>query len=165
MHAYPLIFLDIDGVLRSTFPTVQTRRVRGRTIMSHNPECVHALNWLTDASGAKLVISSTWRSSGIRDMRQTLADWRVTGEVISLIPPTFLATFAQAPHICTSYRGEEIHWWLKLHAQRRGHTPRYVILDDEDDAMQGMPRVMTDHDVGLTMADAKEALRLLKAQG
>ncbi len=47
----PVVFLDIDGVLH----------IAGCRPGTFDRECVSALNWLTDAANARIVVSSTWR--------------------------------------------------------------------------------------------------------
>jgi len=62
-----IIFLDIDGVLNNpgTYaPTAPWRGELDRIIrVPIAPECMQRLNTLTDATGAKVVISSSWRSA------------------------------------------------------------------------------------------------------
>ena len=61
-----IIFLDIDGVL-NVIP--QGRDEYGAIF---HPEFVANLKHIIDKTGAKLVISSTWRMSGLKIMKEIL---------------------------------------------------------------------------------------------
>lgn len=57
-----VIFLDIDGVLNSNDWYVKTRGVGGYNGGDVDPECIELINDLIDATGAKIIMSSSWRS-------------------------------------------------------------------------------------------------------
>lgn len=57
-----VIFLDIDGVLNSNDWYVKTRGVGGYNGGDIDPECIELINDLIDATGAKIIMSSSWRS-------------------------------------------------------------------------------------------------------
>lgn len=143
-----VVFLDIDGVLNSA--KTNFHRI--------DPELVSHLNWLLDQSGAKVVVSSTWRMfvtmpdelirAGL-DRERLAPDWRTPD-----------ATFVQrgSEVVIADERGHEIQDWLTRHEECVG----FVILDDANDMAHLVDRlVQTDHMVGLTMADARRALEML----
>lgn len=105
----PVVFLDIDGVLH----------IAGDRPRTLNQKCVRALNWLTEATKARIVISSTWRR--MPNIRVLLAEQGVEAKIVGLTPvaPTGNRTWT---------RGTEIAAWLEGHASRR-----FVILDDDSD--------------------------------
>lgn len=150
-----VIFLDVDGVLNSA-EYHRERHVRGRKPL--DPVAVRRLNHLTDRTGARIVISSSWRQWGFLNVRQMLKDAGVTGWIVSRTPildsgRTETGIYGWVP------RGVEIASWL---ASTRTPVDRFVILDDEDDmAHVGHRLVRTSHDVGLTDEDVARAHFLL----
>jgi hypothetical protein len=106
-----VIFLDFDGVL----VTAHDRYKAG------SPFCVFNLNRITDATGAKLVVSSSWRILFEMDeLVRFLREWGVTGEVIG-----------KTPVIHDVERGIEIQKWLKMN--RSLNVTDIIILDDDSD--------------------------------
>jgi len=60
-----LIFLDFDGVLNSNkyFKSLKRKKIPHEKILnSLSPEMVERLNKIIEATNAKIVISSTWRT-------------------------------------------------------------------------------------------------------
>lgn len=147
----PAIFLDIDGVLC----------IKGCRPGTFAPACVEALNWLTDAAAAQIVVSSTWRH--YPDIDGILKRRGVTAKVIGITPDLSRGKLIKGSHtgareiILGATRGSEIAAWLKSHAPRP-----FVILDDDDD-MDGLSAhlVHTSYDHGLTRPLAELALRRL----
>ena len=57
-----IIFLDIDGVLCTAKSVgLLKTNIDGRLAKQFDPDCVVRLNHITDATGAQIVISSSWR--------------------------------------------------------------------------------------------------------
>jgi hypothetical protein len=149
------VFLDFDGVLvnRASFqPPLKKPGVR----VGGNPDCVAELNRITNATGAVLVVSSTWRIEGAMRCWEYLREWGVTGAVFDITPR--LQTFKG--NICVSApRGREIQVWLDAQA---GDVESFVILDDDADMEHLSPHlVQTAFEVGLTRLDADKAIQLL----
>jgi hypothetical protein len=119
-----------------------------------SPDCVRELNRITDATGAKIVVSSTWRvgpENRFHYLKQYLKMEGVTGEIVGRTPDFVLVKQEMGE------RGHEIQKWLEEHP-----TDRFVILDDNDDMAMHMNRlVLTKKDPGLTKADADSAIQLL----
>ncbi len=150
-----VIFLDIDGVLVNTDALLAGRKLDGNVRFA--PECVRALNAITEATGAALVISSNWRRFN-KDMFAILAENGVRGQIIGQTPD--LGTVRRSGVVVTVDRGREILAWLSLH-----RPERFIILDDEDDMGDLLPRlVQTDYSTGLTESDAQRAIGLLLSQ-
>jgi hypothetical protein len=139
-----VIFLDIDGVL-----------VNEAYIKQHkaDPYCVDALNTITNATGAKIVISSTWKHYGLAKITLILKQWGVSGEVIDITPD-------MPEHM---YRWSEIGAWLANDFESRGELlESFVIIDDEKDACPSTSVcVITSFDNGLTMQGATRAIDIL----
>jgi hypothetical protein len=147
-----VIFLDIDGVLNNLeslrSPRVKVRSSKHSYSAAH-PSCVEALNRITSATNARIVISSTWRGIGLVVLFEIFRQWGITGKTIGYTP---LWGYG-------SERGAEIQEWLNAHKVKS-----FVILDDGDDMGHLRHRlVQTDYQVGLTAADADRAIAMLNA--
>jgi hypothetical protein len=105
-----IIFLDIDGVITSA-------RTGWFNIDIY---AVNFLRWICDQSGARIVISSTWRYNHSLGFFR-----RIFGDVI------FQEGDWKTPYLNSpdSRRGLEIKAWLEKHPQ----TQQYLILDDDPD--------------------------------
>jgi Swiss Army Knife RNA repair-like protein len=152
LKASKVIFLDIDGVL-VTLGSIK----RGRSGLHAEPEpsCVEALNSILDSTGAKIVVSSTWRFGGIAQIRQILKRWGVRAKVIGLTPNL---TRQLGAVWVSSTRGDEIRLWLASHPE----VEKFVILDDDGD-MNGLSNrlVQTEFTNGLTSEHAHRAIAML----
>jgi len=122
--------------------------------------CVAALNRITDATGASIVVSSSWRiGTPVIELRELLSRWGVTGKVIDRTP--IIET--KRGHIFVGVtRGKEICKWLEKYQQIRGEVESFVILDDDSDMDELCDRhVKTTFEAGLTEADANKAIAIL----
>lgn len=127
MEKIKVIFLDIDGVLRP----VQER--------GFNKKCVDNLNFLTKETGAKIVISSTWRERGIEEVIKFLKDHDVEGDIID-ITPIFVAQKAWGKDWEKQIkvripRGLEIREWIRDYTNMERYIESYVIVDDSEDML------------------------------
>lgn len=138
MNSTKVIFLDIDGVLNSHIffrENLSTGSSAGDEKI--DPKAVEQLNRITDATGAKLVISSSWRIL-FRDREQKLFDLLkrhgVTGEFIGTTPLNGVR------------RGFEIQDWLDTNKDM--NVSKFIIIDDDSD----MEHLM-DHLIKTSMTD------------
>lgn len=181
-----LIFLDIDGVLNTCQHGSFRCSLNGQEYHAFCPKTVAALNRITDETGAKIVVSSTWRLKGLDVMRAILGDQGVTGEVIGL---TCRGDFVRATvfrnvwegewpdrtkdeEAITTYerpceRGDEIAAWLAQFSYRPYPAPeglRFLILDDDAHMAHLRPYlVRTRLSTGLTDEQADFAIRFFNA--
>ena len=158
-----VLFLDIDGVLNH--PGTYGEREPGRIPVA--PECMARLNLLVERSGAKIVISSSWRMfADFTQLAPMLACEGLVADVIDETPslindPVWLE--AWRTRTGNAYyekleRGHEIRHWLSLHPE----VEEFVILDDCSDMNLVKPfLVHTDPIVGLDDPDVERALYLL----
>ena len=107
----PVIFLDIDGVLR------RTGRGRGREV---DRDLLDRFERLIQDTGARVVLASTWRHdpNGLEDARRLEIPF---DDVL--------------PDLRPKSRADEIRAWLASHPD----TQRFAILDDEDDCFGDLP--------------------------
>lgn len=113
-----IIFLDIDGVLNVIPKTFD----KWGAYFDSNDHFVKNLKKILDQTGAKIVISSTWRMMGFEAIKQMWTDRNLPGEVIDITPNHMMKTGS------TLQRGKEIEEWISQH-----QVSNYVILDDDND--------------------------------
>lgn len=148
-----VIFLDIDGVLNSVQEAIANRGKGG----SYDYEGlsrigVGLLRQLCEVTGAKIVVSSTWRSDGHEAIAGAFAvcGWRDVVFNKTIIGVT--------PHL-PGVRGKEIQHWLE-------ETPScdsYVIIDDDSDMLDSQQDhfVKTDNTIGFNLYDMVKAMDIL----
>ena len=151
-----IIFLDIDGVLNhADFLYDRADRAEaGEDIHPDgaiDPECVEHLNAIIDTTGAKVVVSSTWRLlRTCKKLQWCLDEKGFTGEVIDKTTSEDMET-----------RGMQIDAWA-----RENDVDAFVILDDDLDVYPHADRhVQTDFmHGGLQDEHADKAIEMLGAE-
>lgn len=158
-----IIFCDVDGVLNNDkwFENLLTETKVTDTMSlwpgGHlDPDNIINLDRLVCETGARIVLSSAWRSHISCEMlAHLLRDRGYTG-------PEFIG---RTPRLTPldggyTYRGHEIQAWLDEHG---ADVTSIVILDDMEDMVHLSDRyVKTDPLVGLTDADVDRAIKILK---
>jgi hypothetical protein len=139
-YGMKVIFLDIDGVLNCSktpnprkFPYVVDKRLLIR------------LQKLIDRTGAKVVLSSSWRLDPIGLF--AAKRWGVP----------FIDVSPDKPK---SPRCKEILNWLSEHPR----VTRYAIIDDEDDELDDLPVFQPSGKTGLTMDIVRAAEKYLNGE-
>lgn len=139
-----LVFLDFDGVLNCDVSVSQLG-----TRYKFWPPSIKALNELLAQSGARIVISSTWRE------HWTLSENAALLEQAGLLPGRIVGKTS----VSGGERGNEIDCWLKSVPYP---VESFVILDDKDDmAMHRQRLVQVDPKTGLGIKEARQALEVL----
>lgn len=123
-----ILFLDIDGVLNSHDFWKRCQELGIVPDDKVDPLAVERLNRLVDATGAKIVVSSTWRLPYVWNrqlgMLATLLQRAgIKGEVIGMTPD----------HQKSYGRGGEIQAWMLQARQDNIDIESFVILDDDND--------------------------------
>ncbi len=103
-----IIFLDIDGV-------IATRESYKIELDSLNRECIIALNILSIYLQAKIVVSSAWRSMGLKNIQRILTRAGMTASIIGITEKGW-----------DNIRGKQIKNWVDEH-----DIKEYLVLDDE----------------------------------
>lgn len=157
-----VIFLDIDGVLNtevyicSVFQCMELLGMNGhKDIRGHMDDfghhfdslAVRALSYIIAKTGAKIVISSTWRGSGLQAMKDLWKHRNLPGEVIDI-----------TGHSKDRVRGKEIQEWLD-----NNPVENYLILDDDSDMLpsQKVNFIQTDFQYGLMISQIDAAVEIL----
>lgn len=125
-----VIFLDIDGVLNSNDWYVKTRGIGGYNGGDVDPKCIELINDLIDATGAKIIMSSSWRSD-YENSCEYLYDNGLYCDAIIGKTPHFCYTCQNDDIRSTLCRGNEIQYVLESK-----DITSYVIFDDAWRAMR-----------------------------
>lgn len=121
-----LIFLDIDGVLNDE----KSIQARSAGADGWKPEAVDQLKRVIEETGAKIVISSTWKlgiklaAEGVDDSRTELKK----GFKFFNLPAWIGVT---PTRFSNDHRGVEIKWYLEKYPE----ITKYVIVDDRTDML------------------------------
>jgi hypothetical protein len=168
--AMKVIFLDIDGVLNPThymnalykmwkasFKEIKSHDEYGQLFFHQNCE---ALKKIVDETGAKIVISSTWRMAGESQMKELWKHRNLAGEIIGITPTEKqVVESGEAQYYDMVCRGMEIAHWIKTN----NFQGKYVIIDDITDMLKEQQDffVLTNSYYGLTLKDAQRAIKIL----
>ena len=151
-----IIFLDFDGVLNTEYYQgllqFQGKQWQDEYGALFDPKAVKHLQRIIDATGADIVIESSWKYFGLEAMQEL---WRVRslpGGVIDITPSL----------TGNASKGEEIAAWLSEHAMS---DARYVIIDDEYVVLDSqIPYfIWTNPYEGLTEDQANRAMLILNS--
>jgi hypothetical protein len=151
-----VIFLDIDGILNSekAYRSGECNYTKWNwedgTEDHHQSFCSWSkelLNKLIEETDAKIVISSTWRSSGIEFMKKVWELEGMSGEIIGITP-----NFRGDINGYTIPRGCEIDYYLEQDLKfhhinwdkgvqqeyiEKSGIENYIIIDDDSDMLYG----------------------------
>ena len=142
----PILFVDIDGVLSSDYRTL-------------NLPNVQALQHILARTNVDIVISSAWRVIHNISNLRLIFQGSLPPNVIFVCDPSRI--IGVTPFDMDEERGSEILRWLRMNTDE--NNPNFVILDDDTfDLGIVIDRVIeVDPLVGLTMANAEQAILML----
>jgi hypothetical protein len=159
-----VIFLDIDGVLNHEL----YYRWRHKEMSDGKPfeefrddygdhfsqDSVNNLQKILNETNAKIVISSTWRMSGLKIMLEMWNKRGMPGDIVGVTPHFYHNDYSNLP------RGCEIDYWLDT---CNCPIESYVILDDDTDMLykQRLHYVKINSWYGLTESNANKAIKIL----
>ena len=167
-----LIFVDIDGVINGSDFFKKRHQFRKENNLKveqfpdHvDPATIKRLTRIIEETGAKIVISSTWRKLySLEELQKGLDGEGLRGEIIGLTP------IFESPDMPEGYerqrmvfRGTEIFAYISKHFPKWYLKKDYVIIDDDSDMLywQKDNFVNTDREIGLTDKDAELAIEIL----
>ena len=142
-----IIFLDFDGVI-STANT-------GYSIDCNKVKLLHEI---IDRTGAKIVITSSWRKHNLESTKEEFKNMSFIDYVIG-VTPRFNVRDENDDYLSVP-RGMEIDYWLNNCEEE---IESYVILDDERDFLldQKPYFVQTNMYFGLLEEDVERAVKIL----
>lgn len=150
------IFLDIDGPLNTELDENKDPERYGHRF---DNEAVGNLRKIVEATGASIVISSSWRHMGIKRMHEIWRDWNLPGKIAGCTPGSL------GDDNAFNTRGEEIQAWLDENAKG---PKSYVIFDDLgfDHFLENqyLRLIQVDPHCGITTDDALHAIKILNEE-
>lgn len=165
-----LIFLDFDGCINSEnfYRNRPAKDSRPYPLSEIDLVSVGYLNQICLQTGAKLVVSSTWRHGRtLAELQNILAECGFVGEIIGVTP----SLSHQGNHIV---RGNEILKWMQDNEKLLGVSQggydndfeEYIILDDDLDMLYVHRDnfIHVDRSVGITSLTVSKALKILKVK-
>ena len=151
-----VIFLDIDGVVNRW----DTKERAPSKVIGVEQCLIAYIKQIVDATGAKIVLSSTWRKDWAFDLLDG-KDWHYLRDEFAKQDLYFMD---YTPSRRDSHRGEEIKEWLE---STEYDVESYVIIDDEMfdiwDLHDGH-MVQTSFDSGIKPGAVKMAIEILSKQ-
>ena len=147
-----VIFLDFDGVLNSRRYLLNC----GETDLAIDPAKMAVLKEIVDATGAKLVLSTSWREHWSAVPEECSHIGQRINEIFS---DHGMQIFDKTPKLPA--RAEEIKNWLDAHPE----TTNFVVLDDMflgGDFLTGHFVKTSFYAEGLGKPEAEEAIAILK---
>lgn len=159
-----LIFLDFDGVLNSRkwmegfHQKVREYNKPESTILVEpedalDPTPVELINQLVEKSGAKVIISSSWRIlHGLESLNKILKNAGAKFEAIDTTPRTY------------EERGIEIQQYLDYLKSKGDEVESFVIIDDDSDMAHFLNTkhfIKTAFEFGFMEWHLEEALKVL----
>jgi hypothetical protein len=160
-----VIFLDIDGVLNNRESVHKRHEEKLGNVWLPDITLVERLKQIIDATGAQIVVSSTWRLHGDSFM------FRHLFAALGFNLPFVIGKSTPRLH---KRRGIEIQQWLDEHNAEYDADPEFskehyheradsfIILDDDSDMEHLMDRlVQTKTDLGLQDEHVEQAIKLL----
>lgn len=177
MKVDKIVFLDIDGVLNSQQWAGKHYKMLKEGIVPEgvndlcDPEATDRLISVLKETGAKIVLSSSWRSNTVQDTIEDFSTFRHK-PFHKLVPYIIGVTPRFRERL---YRGTEIAKWLEMPMQQRidwklilkdieiPYNRKYVIVDDDEDMLDNqIPYfVHTDWITGLTEENIKQIKKIL----
>lgn len=153
------LFLDIDGVLRHDdfFKQNINETTADHTdgLFKFDTRSINNLNHIVEETGAKVVITSSWRFSwDVGELQTLFKHNKFNGEVIDSTPIYLESYTHDIP------RGKEIQDWLK-----KNEVENYCIIDDCNDMLpeQEGHFIWVDDRHGLIESDAERAISILNS--
>lgn len=173
---WKIIFLDVDGVI-----CLGKDHFRG-----FNSEAMDRLKWVIEQTGAKVVISSSWRTGNLEKTKLEFPEW-----LREHIIDETKSNYHYVKSSFNSVRGNEIQTWIhdhldypwyawpeldaeyrtykedgsfkKMDSNRVGRDFTYVILDDDIDMLYVQKDwfINTEMMEGLTQELAEKCVKIL----
>lgn len=158
MNNIPIVFLDFDGVLNDEDYCQKNWPLAPKedgllTALVLCPIRIERVNRLLAATGAKVVLSTSWRIYA-HDAEGKVRSRGLVADILGHTP-----RMSGIKNDGERYsRADEIHAWR---TQNR-HTGPFVVLDDEDRATIEGHTVLTSACTGITDADVERAIAILR---
>lgn len=165
------LFLDFDGVLNTENYTkfLQTNGFDPNDEFGtrFDPDALQNLKAIIEQTGAKIIISSSWKEYGVEFLQELWQERNLPSEIYSITPSLIMTNYLDqieggSFHLPERYsKGLEINAWLEKNASGKYS---YCVIDDENYflAEQLSHLVQTSSKNGLTAVDAEKVIEILK---
>ena len=164
-----IIFLDFDGVL-NTEHYQGLLRFQGKPWQDEygaffDPNAVKQLKRIIDATGADIVIDSSWKYLGLDAMKELWEVRNLPGKIVDITPSSvsdeylLKADFNDLDTSMLHCKGLEIASWLS----EQEEEIRYVIIDDEYVILDSQVShfILTNPYEGITEEQTNRAISIL----
>jgi hypothetical protein len=163
-----IIFLDIDGVLATPDYLKDGN-------WALNPKKQELLSEILNQTGAKIVLSSSWRLHTIKETKAYMKEqgFLFVDDIIGITIRAYHYIDRSSKIHLSIPRGVEIQQWIDTHIhsengknwqkKKLGVDYQYVILDDDSDMLftQSNNFIQTDSNFGLTLGKMYAAIQIL----
>lgn len=169
----PIIFLDFDGVLNTEkyYCELKSKGLPSDDKYGQlfDPEAVANLRKIIDATGARIVVSSSWRYMGLNVLQRMWYDRDLPGRIVDITPLHLLDdklcdTDLTQVDMLSLCRGNEIKWYFDEVLDANSDSRRFVIFDDLKEVLPELQDhfVRIDPIVGITEGDVERAIEIMK---
>lgn len=165
-----IIFLDIDGVLNTEYYQ-GVLQYKGKPWQDEygalfDPKAVAGLKRIIEATGAEIVIESSWKYLGLNTLKQLWTHRKLPGKVIDITPSLISDKYLLKLNLSESEidmnisKGIEIASWLIDNDKK---DAKYVIIDDEYVIMESQLAnfILTNPYEGITNTQVVNAISIL----
>lgn len=165
-----IIFLDIDGVLNTEYYQ-DVLQYKGKPWQDEygalfDPKAVAGLKRIIEATGAEIVIESSWKYLGLNKLKKLWTHRKLPGKVIDITPSLISDKYLLELNLSESEidmnisKGIEIASWLMDNDIK---DAKYVIIDDEYVIMESqLPNfILTNPYEGITNTQVVNAISIL----
>lgn len=161
-----ILFLDFDGVLNTEhyqgLLQYQGKPWQDEYGAFFDPNVVKQLRRIIDATGADIVIESSWKYLGLDAMKELWEVRNLPGTIIDITPSSVSDEYLLKNLDTTMLhcKGMEIASWL---TERANQNIRYAIIDDEYVILDSqLPHfILTNPYEGITEEQANRAISIL----
>ena len=169
---YPIIFLDFDGVLNTEkyYCELKSKGLPSNDKYGQlfDPEAVANLRKIIDATGARIVVSSSWRYMGLNVLQRMWYDRDLPGRIVDITPLHLLDdklrdTDLTQLDVLSLCRGNEIKWYFNEVLDVNSDSRRFVIFDDLKEVLPELQDhfIRIDPIAGITEEDVERAIEII----
>ncbi len=165
-----IIFLDIDGVLNTEYYQ-GVLQYKGKPWQDEygalfDPKAVAGLKRIIEATGAEIVIESSWKYLGLNTLKKLWTHRKLPGKVLDITPSLISDKYLLKLNLSESEidmnisKGIEIASWLIDNDKK---DAKYVIIDDEYVIMESQLAnfILTNPYEGITNTQVVNAISIL----